>query len=388
MPARGADRSVVYLCLQSTREGQAAHAHVHEIVAGLTDLGWRVRLVQAWRPEIAWPLGALAYWRSRAATLARARREVRSSDLLYVRFHPAALPAVRRARRFGIPVVQELNGPPLELGLVHAWAKPFAPALERWALETLRCADALIAVTPGLADWARLHSGVSRVEVIPNAANADLFRPGPPSTASARSYALFFGSLARWQGVRTLLAAVELPRWPADVDLVFAGDGPERAQVEAAARRNPRVRYVGVVPYRRMPDLVAGSIAGLSVQGNPSGRSDTGLSPLKVWETLACAVPVIVSDYPALGPPVRDRDVGIVVPPDDPPAVAEAVARLRASPEEARRMGQRGRAWVESLHTWKARAAETSRILESVLAERDHVASSTSTQRTAARPSP
>lgn len=182
-------------------------------------------------------------------------------------------------------------------------------------------------------------------------------------------YVVFVGSLSVWQGVETMLRALEDPAWPQDVDLWVVGDGVERAKVEAASGC-ARLLYLGSRPYAEVPEIIATSLAGISPQTSPMGRSNTGLFPLKVFETMASGVPVVVSDYPGQADLVRDTQCGVVIPPGDPAALARAVRFLRDHPELRRSMGARGRRAVEELHSWDRRAEATADLLHSILDRR------------------
>lgn len=203
---------------------------------------------------------------------------------------------------------------------------------------------------------------------MPNGANATLFRPDAPLEGGIdlpNNYVLFFGALAPWQGIDTMLSAVEMPSWPREVALVIVGDGAERPKVEEAVRvHHPRVVYLGKQPYRAMPGVIARSLAVLSVQESTTKRlAEMGAFPLKLFEATACGVPVVVSDLPGMAHLVREGGVGWIVPPGDARAVAEAVGRLFRQAEERRRMGMRGRELVERAHSWDHRAAETHYLL-------------------------
>ncbi len=360
---------VAYLCLQATQEGQASFAHVHEIIAGLRRRGWVVDLFEPGyarsdaRPALPGRL------REVLRVQARLWRAAKAFDLLYVRAHAAAFPTALWARARGIPTVQEVNGPYQDLFIANRWAAGLAWLLTRGMRTALRLADALIVVTPQLAEWAGREVGRKPIHVIPNGANVDLFHPSAPVPRSlARPYVVFVGYLARWQGIDTLLEAAERPEWPPAVRLVVVGDGLEQAKVEAAAARNARIVYLGRLAYREVPGVLAGSLAALSPQNNRGGRSETGLYPLKVFEALACGVPVVVTDFPGQADLVRRHGCGLVVPPEDPPALARAVARLHGDPDGCREMGGRGRLAVEREHSWDARAAQTARVLGEQLA--------------------
>jgi glycosyltransferase involved in cell wall biosynthesis len=77
---------------------------------------------------------------------------------------------------------------------------------------------------------------------------------------------------------------------------------------------------------------------------------------LKLYEYLAAGRPIVASDVPAIREVVTDGETAILVPPDDPEALAEGIAGLLAAPVLAERIGAVGRAWVQGC-TWDARAA-------------------------------
>lgn len=361
-------RTLYYLTLQATREGQAAHAHVHEIIKGLRRRGWNVVLFEPrYGGSMKSPSLLERLWEFVRVQLCLWFRG--KPDILYIRWHFASWPAALLARLRCVRVVQEVNGPYEDLFL--AW-----PATRRlawlftWLMRSqLRWADAIIAVTPQLAEWVQKENGQAKakVVVVPNGANTELFHPSASAPVPLpEKYVVFFGALAPWQGIDTMLKAVEESEWPAEVKLVIVGDGVEKRAVLPAAQGG-RVVYLGVLPYAQVPGVVARSIAGLSPKNAAGGRSDTGLSPLKVFETLACGVPVIVTDFPGQADLVTSARCGIVIPPDNPRALAGAVAYLYHHPEERAAMGKRGRELVEREHSWDSRAEQMDAVLRMVL---------------------
>lgn len=349
--------SVTYLCLQPMYQGQASYAHVREIAQGLRRSGWAVQLVAV---PAEGPAGAaVRLWRA-AVTQLKLRRQ--AADLLYVRAHPAALPAAIWARLRRIPVVQELNGSPSDV--IAAW--PHLRALSalvrasfRWQLGM---ADAVITVTPGLARWVQREVGIYDISVIPNAADPFRFAPDVQCERPVSGdYVTFFGALAAWQGISTLLAATALPTWPNGVALAVAGDGPARGLVVEASAHDPiRVVYLGTMTYDHIPQLVVHSLAAVIPKEYEAAY---GLSPLKLYESMAAGVPVVVTDVPGLAETVRDCGCGLVVPVGDAAAIASAVAALVRDPVSASEMGRRGRERVLAEHTWDHRSRETAALL-------------------------
>jgi glycosyltransferase involved in cell wall biosynthesis len=356
-----------YLSLQATREGQASFAHVHEIVRGLVKRGWQVCLFE---PDYG-RCGTLPGPAGRLLEFIRAQKHIWMQkprpNVIYIRWHFASWPTALWARWRGLPVVQEVNGPYEDVFIAWPWTRPFAWLFLALMRSQLKWAKAVITVTRQLADWVVAESGNRKVHVIPNGANTDLFQPGLCAPeGSDRGYALFFGSLASWQGIETMLEAVARSDWPEQVSLVIAGDGAEKARVEAAAAQNPKIHYLGLCSYHDMPRIISDALCGLSPKNNRGFRSLTGLSPLKVYETLACGVPVVVSDFPGVADLVRENGIGLIIPPSDAKALASAVTYLHGHPSEGKRMGQRGRRLVEWEHSWDRRAADTAEVLKRI----------------------
>jgi Glycosyl transferases group 1 len=133
-----------------------------------------------------------------------------------------------------------------------------------------------------------------------------------------------------------------------------------RAPGAAPSARRPPVRRIA---QSELPPLLRGAIAALAPILDPERRSGQGVMPLKMFEALACATPVIASDLPGQADFVRANRCGIVVPVGDPKRLAEAVAELAADPERATELGRSGAKTVLAEHSWEAPAAELAAIL-------------------------
>lgn len=362
-------RRIAYLCLETPREGQAAHTHVCEIIAGFRARGWYVDL-------FATGSGGASSGASYAARLIgynriqlALSRRLTTFDAVYVRSHFAAWPTARLAALRHMPIFQEVNGRPDDLAVTYPWTRAFQAPIAASYRQQLTLADHVFAVTGGLAEWAKASAAHTRVSVIPNAANTDIFRPDGPHAQVVKPYVAFVGGLVAWHGIDTMLAAAKHPAWPPDVRLVVVGDGIEREKLLTASERG-EVTWLGKQPYEDIPKYLRGADAALCVIEDPDGRSSTGVAPLKLFEAMACGTPVIVSDLPFQADVVRDEQAGVVVPPGDPEAIAVAVRRLVDNRDEARAMGRRGAAYVSAHASWRARANATADIMEAVIDRR------------------
>jgi glycosyltransferase involved in cell wall biosynthesis len=261
--------------------------------------------------------------------------------------------------------VLEVNADPLEFMSVEG-ASDRARRLARWALGvSARASDLVVAVTPGLARRLVEDFRVQRdkVVVIPSATDSEHFAP-MEAAAARRQLGLeperplvgFVGLFYRHQGVPTLLHALAKlrPGMPRDGALVV-GDGAMRAEWQALARAlqlEDVVRFTGQVPYASAPAYF--NAMDVVVAPFTAHRGET--SPFKVLDALACARPVIASDLPSVRPLVESGALRLV-PPDDPGALADAIAELLADPVHRVAMGWRGRGYVEQHASWDRAAA-------------------------------
>ena len=355
---------LAYLSLETPRPGQASQTHIDEIIAGLRQSGWQVELFATTRggasARTSFLQRLLDYGRVQLAL----GRRLREFDAVFVRSHFMALPLALWARRCKLPVVQEINGKPTDIGVTYPALKPFSPFFA-WLYRTqYRMAAHLVAVTEGLAQWARAFAGHDRVSTVSNGANTELFTPEGPRADVTGRYVVFVGGLVAWHGVGAMLAALREPAWPADVRLVIVGDGIERGKVEAE-KGNPRLLWLGRQPYEAIPALLRGALAALCVIEDQDGRSAAGVAPLKLFEAMACGIPVIASDLPFQTEIVSQASAGLVVPSASPAAIAAAVRTLGESPDKARELGSNGAAYVVREASWQQRGHEIDLILAS-----------------------
>lgn len=167
--------------------------------------------------------------------------------------------------------------------------------------------------------------------------------------------ALVFGTVSRLlqlKGVDDAIRAVaRVPR----VHLAVAGDGPERAALVALAAElsvSERVHFLG---WRSPSTPVFAALDGLLA---PSRREGFGMS---VLEAMQQGVPVVASSAGAHPEIVVDGYTGMLVPPDDPAALASAITSLAGSAHLRQAMGAAGQERVASVFT-------TERMVESTLA--------------------
>lgn len=237
---------------------------------------------------------------------------------------------------------------PVRVFTVHGWAfsahSGAASALYRWADRIAgRATTATICVSQReRADGLRARTcRADRTVVIPNGVEVDAYPQASLERAVPRLIAV--GRLAAPKDWSTLLSALTSLDSEAFAELAIVGDGPERERVEdELARRSleGRVRLLG--ERDDVPRLLAEADVFLL-----ASRSE-GL-PLSVIEAMAAGLPIVASDVGGLKELVRDGETGVLVPPGDPVALAEALRPLLANRELRRRLGRAGRARAKAL---------------------------------------
>ncbi|MGL4728503.1 MAG: glycosyltransferase [Bosea sp. (in: a-proteobacteria)] len=362
-------RRIAYLCLETPREGQATHTHVHEIINGLRANGWDVSLIAT---EAGGSASGSAYWRRGLDYISaqwRLMRGLSAYDAVYMRAHFAALPASLYARLRGKPVVQEINGKPDDIFVTYPWLGWLGwpvKASYRWQMQL---AAHVITVTEGLRGWALAEAGHAQVSLVGNGANTDVFTPEGPKPEGEGQYIAFVGGITAWHGIDVMVAATSNAAWPEGVKLVIIGDGKESGQLRAAMLSDGqgRIQWLGRLPQQQAAMWLRGALGALSITQDTSEHLGTGVAPLKLFEAMASGAAVIVTDLPFQADLVSGEDAGLVIPMADPAALAEAIARLAADPAAAWDMGARGAAYVRENASWMARAAETGLLIEDAI---------------------
>ena len=354
--------SIAYLCVSPLREGQAGYTHVNQIIKGLRSLNRNVELYAV--PAEASQKPLIIRISQMLLTQIRLIWSLSSYDVLYIRAHFVTLPTILFAKITKIPVVLEINGPYQDLFLAWPFTRYFSFFFIMLMKYMMRLSDSIIVVTPQLKNWVIKEIGNRDIYVIPNGADVEHFFPDAQNDFHIdKDYAIFFGALAVWQGIEDILKATKEDQWPDNLLLVIAGEGMKEDEVIRYEKDNENIKYLGVVPYQMIPGLIAESVASFACMNNVDQRSDTGLSPIKLFESLACGVPVIVTELPGLSNFVKENDCGVIVPLNSPKSIADAVNKLYGDKEFRNRLAENGLNIVTKEHSWYQRAVDTDQII-------------------------
>lgn len=216
--------------------------------------------------------------------------------------------------------------------------------------ELLRTADAVSvcsrAFAAQVAEYAGLH--VDNIELVPMGVDLELFCPQPrdphrpPTVGFFKGFNPVYGPTVFVRAIPKVLSAVPQARFE------MVGRGKLLGECQALAHSlgvAHAVVWVDQQPHDRLPDL----ICRWDISAVPSMCESFGVAAL---ESSAMEVPVVASRVGGLPETVRDGQTGLLVPPGDSDALADAIVELLLDEPRRRAMGAAGRRMVAEEYEW------------------------------------
>ncbi len=281
------------------------------------------------------------------------------------------------------------------LGAVKYRSMSEIPAIASTRLEVekacLETANRVVATSPQEAEHMRnLVSAQGEIDIIP--CGTDIERLGAIDRLTARSQldispeakvVLYVGRFDRRKGIETLVRAIAKSRWQgsADLRLIIAGgyrvgesDGIERDRIHSI------VKALGLDAITTFPGRLTESdlpiyYAAANVCVVPSHYEPFGLVAI---EAMACRTPVVASQVGGLQFTVISEVTGLLAPPQDEVAFAQAIDRILSNPEWADELGQMGRQRVEIALSWHSVASRLGCLYNTLLLPTTSVSAHTS----------
>jgi glycosyltransferase involved in cell wall biosynthesis len=360
-----------------TQGQEPESVHIAEIVAAMRDLGYEVRVIgpipanesgtssdsPSWlgrvkknSPIWIFELLQIAY---NLVVYIRLSRNIVTfrPDMIYERYALHSFAGVLAARYHGLPLVLEVNTP-----YAQAWAHYYGlyfRRLARWVeRKVLMTATFVITVTETQRNML-IREGVppDKVDVCHNAINPQCFDPQRFQASSNRmKLALegivvgFVGTMNRWQGMDAFPKVIDaVLSKHADVCFLLVGDGEFRKQLEdfcASKGYSGRVIFTGRKKHSEIPDLVSLMDIAILLSSNEYG------SPMKIFEYLGMAKPVIAPSVAPVVEVLRDGETGLLIQPGNSFEMAEKISYLVENPKIRYELGMAGHAYVNANHTW------------------------------------
>lgn len=226
-----------------------------------------------------------------------------------------------------------------------------ASLVRRLDWSAFRLADLVLVDTHENAAYAAKLTGVDskRFAVLPVGVDERIFFPGDQvdQEASATIDVLFYGKFIPLHGVETIVrASALLEETRHEIQLELIGTGQDYTATRKLARElgTTNIRWTDWLPYSELGGRLRAADVALGIF-NGGGKA-ARVIPNKVHQALACGVPVVTRRSPAIERLLVDRESALLVPPDEPEALAEAIVVLASDAAMRRQIGAAGRdAW-------------------------------------------
>lgn len=306
------------------------------------------------------------------------------ADLVFATSTPltVGIPGMKGARRLGVPFVFEVRDlwPDVAIALEVVRNPLLIWYARRLEHKIYRAARRIIALSPGMKEGiVRTGYPAERVTIVPNGCDLDLFVPteapldderfGPPGDFRL----IFTGAHGLANGLDAVLDAVaELKRrGVSGIRFVFLGTGSQKGRLMQRSRDeglDELTSWVDPIPKIELARVLPRMDVGMMILKNLPDFY-YGTSPNKFFDYIASGLPVL-NNYPGwLAGMIEERGCGVVVPPDDPRAFADAVLNLRENPQRLVEMGRAARRLAEDRFDRRQLAATFADTLEKAHAE-------------------
>ncbi len=285
-------------------------------------------------------------------------------DFVYERYSLWSDVGARLAEATGLPFVLEVNAPLIEEASRYRSLGNVALAAEIERRQFV-AASVVAVVSEPLREYA-IGRGAApeRVHVLPNGVDPQHFHPAVRGGSVRSAYGLdgrvvvgFVGRPRPWHDLETLLAAAaQLHLDDPRIHLLLVGEMPDDLPARLAHHGlSDAATLTGPVPHDDVPRHIAAMDVAVSTH-LPANPSEFYFSPLKLFEYLACGVPVVAADIGQPSQILRAGETGYLYPPGDAAALAGCIRRLLSDPAHAREIAWQGAMAVLAEFTWERNA--------------------------------
>ena len=283
------------------------------------------------------------------------------------------------ARLHGIPFIAEIRDPWPEVVSISGFFAKRLPylALKKYITNMYHACDVLVGVAENYRDLFHYEYNVpaSKIVIIRNGCNTDLFRPGPKENSFRREHGLtgkfvvsFVGNVGNFLRCETLVRAAHLLKDDKDIRFIFVGGGAglERVREVKEELKADNVLLLGPVRREKVPEVYqASDISVAHAMDHPYYSTCIGA---KIWEIMGSGVPILVGFRGETKQIIEEAKAGYAFTPENHVELADYVKKIRNDPVLAEQLGSNGRAFIESGYTRQQLAqkylAEIHRILE------------------------
>ena len=302
-------------------------------------------------------------------------------DFIYVRAALHSVAPLALARETGRPLLVELNAPLVAEN--QAYRDGATAELARAAeCSLLQAADAVLVVSAQLVDHAiACGARPEQVHVIANAVDPELFHPAQADPRLRAAYGIgdgpvlgFVGGLRQWHGVEALPELLQkLTDSHPDARLVIVGSGPLESTLKqrlADLCLGERAIFTGALEHAAVARLIREFDIALAPY--PELDHEFYFSPLKLFEYMACGIPVVAANTGQIGEIVVHGSTGLLYPPGNFDELVRCCSDLLGKPSQARVIGSAAADEISQNYTWAGNAARVVEIAQRAGAQSWH----------------
>jgi glycosyltransferase involved in cell wall biosynthesis len=377
---------ILYHHRTQSKDGQ--YVHIEEMVAALREIGHEViviappsaenesfgsdggfvKALKRHLPKFIYELMELTYSLAVYRRLAKAVK-LHRPDFLYERYNLFLPAGIWIKRRFGLPMVLEINSPIFEERVHYDGLS--LKRLARWTQAyTWKGADYVLPVTEVLADIVASY-GVDRhrIVVVHNGINEKQFENVPDTQSAKSALGLqnnlvlgFTGFVREWHGLAKVIELIAQDPPGSSRHLLVVGDGPARAALEQQATAlniAHRVSFTGVIGR----DDVARHVAAFDIALQPAVVAYA--SPLKLFEYLALGKAIVGPAQANIQEILADGHNAVLFDPAQADGLSKAISLLCNDVNLRRAVGKNaGNVISEKKLTWRANAERVVALIE------------------------
>ncbi len=247
----------------------------------------------------------------------------------------------------------------------------------KWVRSAARKCHMIICNSKWTEDRLR-ELGIEELCTITGGVRTDLFRPVDKVKVRAAlnwdrdaTVALIVARHVLKKGIDIAIEAIDRLR-DRNVKLMIVGDGPEKDNLRSLSHEldvTEQVTFLGVLPHAVLPRYVAAAdmllMPSRSIYDPIRFAIDHETMGRTICEAAACEVPVVASRSGGIPSVVRDGETGLLVPPNNVAALAEAIVELAESPARASKMGKSARLWAEESLSFEVVSRQILEVLSS-----------------------
>ena len=281
------------------------------------------------------------------------------------------LPALRAARKLKLPFVYEMRGMWEETAVANGRWRPNGPAYRRfqnYETKVLRSADSVVCISETLKREA-ISRGVSesKITVVTNAVDESIINKSTEHELFDEVSSLlnrnkstkvigYIGSLRAMEGVDlTAEAVAQLSSSGHDVRFFVLSSQSGQAELRRHCDQlglSDKAVIAGPVPHDSVAQFY--NLIDIFVVSRPNSRVTRLVTPLKPFEAMAMKKAVIGSKLPALEEIIDDGMTGLLYDADDVESLTATIAKVMASDELIKLLGDNAHSWINECRTWQS----------------------------------